>query len=228
MVSLLDGQVERLMAYLRRRGLLENTIVVYTADHGDYTGEHGMWGKSTTLYDCLERIPLIFRGPEGLAPRGRTIDGMVQSIDVMPTLLDLLGLPIPRNVHGLSLRRFWSGKAATAEEAVPEYRRAGRNGLDVAFAEVGAFPPEMVGAANRAKGDNVPAGPPATGRQVELSVMARTAQWKLVYTPGREIQELYDVQADPGELHNRYGEPQLAPIVDALKARLHDWMLTHV
>jgi arylsulfatase A-like enzyme len=228
MVSVLDHQVARLLDYLRARDLLDNTIVVYTADHGDYAGEHAMWGKSATLYDCLTHIPLIFRGPPDLVPPGRTLGGLVQSVDVMPTLLDLLELPIPQNVHGLSLRRFWSDEARPSVQAVPDYRRAGRNDLDVAFAEVGAFPPDMVGAANRARGDNVPAGPPASGRQVELSAMARTAQWKLIYTPGRELQELYDVQADPGELRNRYGEPALAPIVDVLKARLHDWMLTHV
>jgi arylsulfatase A-like enzyme len=62
---------------------------------------------------------------------------------------------------------------------------------------------------------------------VELSVMARTAEWKLVYTPGRELQELYDLGADPGELRNRYGDPTLAPVAETLRMRLQDWMLAH-
>ena len=231
MCSLLDDQVGRLMGYLERRGLLENTIVVYTADHGDYAGEHGMWGKSCTLYDCLVRVPLIIAGPPELVPRGRELDGMVQTIDVMPTLLELLGVPVPLNVHGLSLRRMWEG----ARQDPPEHLRAGRIDFDVAFAEVGAFPPDRVGEANRSRGDNVPAGPPATGRQVELSVMARTPEWKLVYTPGREMQELYNVREDPRELENllapgqtRYGEDLLDRIVEHLRGRIMDWMLAHV
>ncbi len=194
------------------------------ADHGDYAGEHGMWGKSCTLYDCLVRVPLIIAGPEHLVPRGRVLDGMIQNVDVMPTLLDLLGLPIPSNVHGHSLRPLWQDNGHPAAAA---HSRAGRTGFDIAFSEVGAFPAEMVGAENRARGDNMPDGPPATGRQVELSAMARTARWKLVYTPGREILELYDVEADPGELRNRYGDADTDATVDELRGRLLDWMLAH-
>src|SRR5207249_8186707 len=106
----------------------------------------------------------------------------------------------------------WDGEAPAARE----YFRAGRAGFDIAFAEVGAFPADRVGAANRALGDNIPDGPPATGRQVELSAMARTAEWKLVYTPGRETQELYNLRDDPGELRNRSGEAGLAPSVPRL------------
>ncbi len=224
MVSLLDDQVARLLGYLRQRRLLENTIVVYTSDHGDYAGEHGMWGKSCTLYDCLVRVPLIVAGPEHLVPRGRVLEGMIQNVDILPTLLDLLDLPVPSNVHGRSLRPLWQDGAPPAPAA---YRGAGRAGFDIAFAETGAFPATMVGAENRARGDNIPHGPPATGRQVELSVMARTPRWKLIYTPGREIQELYDVQADPGELRNCHGEPGTEEVVRTLRERILDWMLTH-
>jgi arylsulfatase A-like enzyme len=224
MVSLLDAQLARLLGYLEGRGLLDDTIVVYTADHGDYAGEHGMFGKSCTLYDCLTRIPLIIAGPPDLVPPGKRLRGLVQSIDVTPTLLELLDLPVPLNAHGLSLRRLWNDEPPAPP---PAHLRAGRTAFDVAFAEVGAFPADMVGPENRARGDNVPAGPPATGRQVEVSVMARTPEWKLIYTPGREIQELYDLVEDPGELRNRYGEPALQSIADGLRARLHDWMLAH-
>jgi arylsulfatase A-like enzyme len=148
---------------------------------------------------------------------------MTQTIDVLPTLLRLLGRPVPRDAHGLPLDCLWTGAAPEPPSGHP--LAGARNGFDIAFAEVGAFHPDVV--YDRARGDNVPAGPPASGRQVELSVMARTAGWKLVYTPGRELQELYDLGADPGELRNRYGDPALASVADALRARLQDWMLTH-
>jgi arylsulfatase A-like enzyme len=77
------------------------------------------------------------------------------------------------------------------------------------------------------RGNNIPFGPPASGRQVELSVMARTADWKLVHTPGRETQELYDLRADPGERRNRFGDPALEPVAAGLLRRAQDWMLAH-
>jgi arylsulfatase A-like enzyme len=223
MVSFVDAQVQRLLDRLHARGDLENTIVVYTADHGDYAGEHGLWGKSCTLYDCLVRVPLIIAGPPELVPQGGALEGMTQTIDILPTLLRLLGHPVPRDAHGLPLDSLWTGAAPGPPSGHP--LAGARNGFDIAFAEVGAFHPDMV--YDRARGDNVPAGPPASGRQVELSVMARTAEWKLVYTPGRELQELYDLGADPGEMRNRYGDPSLTPVVETLRARLQDWMLAH-
>lgn len=218
MVSLLDDQVARMLEALERRGRRQDTIVVYTSDHGDYAGEHGMWGKSCTLYDALVHVPLIIAGPG--VPASGPLDGIAQLIDVLPTLLGLLDLPIPDGVHGLPLQHLWGGHAAGRQSG------AGRTGFDIAFAEVGAFPAGMVH--DRGRGDNVPFGPPASGRQVDLSVMARTAAWKLVYTPGRETQELYDLRADPGERCNRYGEAGLAPVVEALRWRIQDWMLTHL
>jgi arylsulfatase A-like enzyme len=229
MVSLLDDQLGRLLRHLAARGRLDDTIIIYTADHGDYAGEHAMWGKSCTLYDCLVRVPLIIAGPPDLIPADKALDGIVQSIDLMPTLLELLDLPVPHNVHGLSLRPLLTEDAGTAERAGAHLSGrpgTGRTGFDIAFAEVGAFPAEMV--LDRARGDNIPNGPPASGRQIELSVMARTPEWKLIYTPGREIQELYHVASDPGEQHNRHGEPELTPIVDTLRGRIQDWMLTQV
>ncbi|HEV2124847.1 MAG TPA: sulfatase-like hydrolase/transferase [Chloroflexota bacterium] len=232
MVSMLDDQLARLLRFLETSGRLDDTIVVYTADHGDYAGEHGMWAKSCTLYDCLVRVPFVMAGPSDLIPAGGTLEGLLQSVDLMPTLLDLIGVPIPPDVHGHSLRPLWGGDDRGARAPSPSSGReavlpqTGRTGFDIAFAEVGAFPVEMV--ADRERGNNIPNGPPASGRQVELSVMARTSEWKLIYTPGRDIQELYHVASDPGELRNRYGEPALQSVVDTLRARIQDWMLTQV
>ena len=102
---------------------------------------------------------------------------------------------------------------------------AGRRAFDVAFAEVGAFPAAMVDDPQR--GNNVPFGPPASGRQVELSVMARTADWKLVHTPGRETQELYDLRADPGERAQPLRRPRPGARRRRALRRAQDWMLAH-
>ncbi len=149
---------------------------------------------------------------------------MVQTVDVAPTLLDLLGLPFPSTMQGLSLRPACRGEPFPAPAP---HRGAGRTGLDIAFAEVGSFGPEVVGPGNRVRGNNIPHRPPVSGRRVERSAMARTSRWTLIATPGREIQELYDLGVDPGELHNRYGNPGLEAVVAHLRSRLQDWLLTY-
>ena len=221
MCAYLDDQVGRLMDGLRRLGLEENTIVVYTSDHGDYAGEHHMFGKSCTLYDCLTRVPLFVSGPEGVVPQGMRLDGLVEAVDVLPTLLELAGVAVPENVQGTSLRRLWetdgTGEGRGAEYGVP--------GFDMAFSEVGAHSPESV--RDAVKGSNVPNGPPNTGRQVELSAMVRTREWKYVHTPGREVQELYEVEGDPWELRNLHGREEYEGVVRELRERVLEWRLKY-
>ena len=207
MVSHLDAQVGRVVDYLEQHGLADNTVLVYTADHGDYAGEHGMFGKSCTLYDCLVRVPLLLVGPDDRVPQGRVLGGLTQSVDLLPTLLELAGVAAPEHAHGRSWRRAWDG----ADDAR----------FDTAFAQVGAQSPQM--ANDPARGNNLPFGPPASGRQVELTSMIRTDEWKLVYTPGREINELYHLTTDPWELHNVYARERDGPTVADLMRRLRDW-----
>ena len=208
MVSHLDAQVGRVVDYLERHGLADNTVLVYTADHGDYAGEHGMFGKSCTLYDCLVRVPLLLVGPDNLVPQGGVLGGLTQSVDLLPTLLELAGVAVPERVQGRSWRRAWDGEDAATH-------------FDTAFAQVGAQSPQMVN--DPVRGNNLPFGPPASGRQVELTSMIRTAEWKLVHTPGREINELYNLTTDPWELHNVYARERDGPVVADLLRRLHDW-----
>jgi arylsulfatase A-like enzyme len=113
-------------------------------------------------------------------------------------------------MHGRSFVPVWEGR-----EHLP----------NVAFAEVGAFPAAMVD--DPVRGNNIPFGPPASGRQTEISIMVRTPEWKLVYTPGREHNELYDLREDPWELQNCYHESKKAGVVATLKQQLMDWYLGH-
>ncbi len=87
-----DAFVEDLTDLLRRRGLLENTILLVTADHGEAFHTHGHIGHSSSVYDDEIRIPLIMRFPLRYNLGGKKIDAVVQSIDLMPTFLDLLGI----------------------------------------------------------------------------------------------------------------------------------------
>jgi arylsulfatase A-like enzyme len=90
-VKLLDDAVGRILACLEEEDLLDETIVVFTTDHGEYAGEHGLAGKNQ-LYETAYRIPLLIRWPRAIAP-GTVISHIVSTVDVQPTLLGLMGFP---------------------------------------------------------------------------------------------------------------------------------------
>lgn len=102
MVSLIDKQVGRLVRALADRGLEENTLIVFTSDHGEMLGDHHLVFKGTS-YDCVTNVPLIVTSPD-LSLGSCSSKALGSSIDLMPTVLDLLGLPIPNTVQGQSLK----------------------------------------------------------------------------------------------------------------------------
>lgn len=101
MVTHLDHNVGRIVAAIEEAGMAERTIFVITSDHGDYLGDHNLVNKSSRPYDGALRIPLVFHGPG--VPGGARIDGLAEIVDVMPTLLDMLGIPFPKGNQGISL-----------------------------------------------------------------------------------------------------------------------------
>jgi len=100
----LDHQIRVVIGYLREAALLDNTILVFTSDHGHMLGEHGLWCM-TPLYEMSARIPLFILPVRGDArlPAGRVDDRFAEFGDIMPTLLDLAGIPIPSHVNQRSL-----------------------------------------------------------------------------------------------------------------------------
>lgn len=104
MVREVDDQVGRLIDKLKEWGLYDDTLIVVTADHGEMLGDHWMLGKQG-YFDEAYNVPLILRDPSAAANagRGRKIERFTEAVDVMPTVLDWLGLPIPRQCDGRSL-----------------------------------------------------------------------------------------------------------------------------
>ncbi len=98
----IDRQFGALMQGLEARGLLDDTIVIFLSDHGEEFGEHGHTYHGGTLFNEMIHVPLIVRIP-GLQSRGRRIDSVVEILDVMPTILELAGLPPPAGIEGHSL-----------------------------------------------------------------------------------------------------------------------------
>ena len=101
MVTHLDENVGRIMAAIEEAGIADRTIFVLTSDHGDYLGDHNLVSKSARPYDGALRIPLIFRGPE--IPTGTAVDELAEIVDIMPTLMELLGIPQTKGSQGMSL-----------------------------------------------------------------------------------------------------------------------------
>lgn len=101
-VAYLDRQIDRLLSFLDSRGLLLNTVIAVTADHGENLGEHGFWYRHIGLWETTTHVPLLVRYP-GKKPVGRRFKGFVQTIDLFPTLLAAAGLAVPAQ-DGLDLR----------------------------------------------------------------------------------------------------------------------------
>jgi hypothetical protein len=104
-----DHHVGMILDDLDKLGLRQSTIVTLLSDHGDEHFEHGLKGHRKTLYDEVIRVPLIIRYP-GHVPPGRRFSEQARMIDVLPTILDLAGLPSPTNVMGHSLTPLFSGQ----------------------------------------------------------------------------------------------------------------------
>lgn len=102
-IRAVDARIGELIGELKRRGRYANTLLVVTADHGEEFYDHGGWGHGQSLHDELLHVPLILSGPELDAARGRRLPHAVRHVDVVPTILDICGLPAPEGLAGRSL-----------------------------------------------------------------------------------------------------------------------------
>jgi len=116
-----DEQFGRLMDSLEELGLMSNTLVAFTSDHGEEFWDHGNVGHGHTLYDELTRVPLIIKPPGDTPPAVRRVETQVRLIDLAPTLLQILGLPPMAEGQGVSLLPLMEG---TAEEDRPSFSEA--------------------------------------------------------------------------------------------------------
>jgi len=109
-ITFIDVWVGKLIGWLRTTGMLDNTLLIWTTDHGDFFGEHGIIEKCRPWsYEVISHIPLLIRHPRGLG-RGQTFDAFAQTPDIMPTILEALGVELPACVQGKSLLPLMQGK----------------------------------------------------------------------------------------------------------------------
>jgi len=119
-----DSRLGHMLDQLKRMGKLDRTLIVMTADHGEGLGEHNEITHAVLAYDSTLHVPLIIRPPGLGTERARVIDARVGTVDIVPTILDLLGMEIPAEMHGQSLAPLWAGDSdgsADASAYTPQY-----------------------------------------------------------------------------------------------------------
>jgi arylsulfatase A-like enzyme len=214
MLRLIDDQLRRFVTHLQERGLWENTILFFTADHGDYTGDYGLQRKGVGVPECLVRIPFIVCGP-GVQPRPSNHEDHVSLVDVMPTLCDALDVEMPYGVQGRSLWPILTGDDYPKEEFRSGYVEHGYGGLH--YGEQDRPPLHFEYGGIRFDELN-------TVTQSGTTKLVRMGRWKLSYDMLGNG-ELYDVPNDPAELNNLFDDPAHKETRQQLVEELLRWTI---
>jgi arylsulfatase A-like enzyme len=202
LISEVDHHVGRLLDFLGETGQAGRTLVVFTADHGELLGDHHRWGKRG-WQDAAFHVPLVICDPRCPGGRGRIVEAFTEAVDVMPTILDRLGLEAPAAVDGRSLTAFLEGRT-------PErWRREAHWGYD--FRDVRDFELESILG--------------LTPDQCSLTVI-RAERYKYVHFTALPPL-LFDMAADPGEARDLSADPVHREIRLDLVHKMLSWRLLH-
>lgn len=208
--SLVDTHVGSILDTLEECGLNDRTIVVYTSDHGDMMGSHGLLEKCV-MYEEAVKVPLLMRLPG--QTESRRIVGPVSQVDLIPTLLDYMGEPLPSFLEGKSLRSVMDSASGTAEDDVfVEW-----NGDDRFFGnliDTDRYPPYLEGLAGKDEALAALADP--------IRTIITPDGWKLNWS-AREENELFNLHDDPQELENLAYESETQSLIEDLKQRIRGW-----
>ena len=117
MVKIIDQQMGRILACLNARGLTERTLVLFTTDHGELLGDHGLWMKGPFHYEQLVRVPTLIRYPE-IIPSGQRTQALFSHVDIVPTVLAAAGLPIPSDTDGVDAMPMLTGEQDNVRDSV--------------------------------------------------------------------------------------------------------------
>jgi arylsulfatase A-like enzyme len=207
MISEVDDAVGRLVAHLKASGEYDRTLIVFTCDHGEMGGDHYTWGKEL-YFDQSFRIPLIIRDPRqaGDSARGRQIDAFTESVDIMPTILDWLGLEVPAECDGASLLPFIAGATPA------DWRTEAHMELDFRTT------PNL-------RGFDAEAALGLAPDDCQLAIL-RGRRWKYVHFAALPPL-LFDLERDPGEMQNLADDPAHAPVVRDCAQRMLSWRMRH-
>ncbi len=200
MLRLIDHQVARLLDHLTTHNRRDDTLIIYVSDHGDYVGDYGLMRKGAGVSESLMRIPFICSGA-GVTKQGRS-DAHVSLVDVLPTLCEAAGLPLPADVQGRSLWPLLRGETYSRAEFASVLAEQGFGGRR--WSGEDDFDPARWSA-------NCPIHFHELNPMVQSGAarMLRCGDWKLVLHESGEG-ELYNLGGDPAELNNRFDDPRCA------------------
>jgi arylsulfatase len=204
-IACVDRSVGRIIARLEQHGLADNTIIVFTSDHGDQLGAHRMVGKSV-MYEESVRVPLFIRVPGG---RSHRVASPWSHVDFVPTLLDLMGQPVAESLPGRSRAAEVRGATAPAQSAFIQWNK-GRND------ELGK---------SKGDGDSGKAAkdPDSLRASRESSRAIVTADgWKLSLSNG-DRSLLFNRREDPYEQHNLFYRGGQREVISRLTREIHAW-----
>ncbi|KAB7619523.1 sulfatase-like hydrolase/transferase [Alkalilimnicola sp. S0819] len=202
LIKQIDDHLGRLFTLLEESGRMEDTLIVFCADHGDFLGDRG-FGEKELFFEEVQRVPFIVYDPseQADATRGTTSRRLVEAVDVVPTALEALGVEIPRHrVEGRSLLPL------TRKQPVKDWRRFAISELDYTARRARKV-------LRRSLDDNC------------RGWMVRSDRWKFVYWDGYRAQ-LFDMKNDPKELHDLGADPAHAEVREEHQQMLLRWMLS--
>ncbi len=205
-IARLDDNIGKVIAELERQGVADETLILFISDNG-----RPFPGAKTTMYDTGIRTPLLARWPKGIA-RGLVADGLVSSVDLAPTILQLAGVPIPPTVQGRSFVPMLTNPEARtrtevfAEKNWHDYEDRVRAVRTERFKYIRNDYPDLAGTPSA-----------DAGRSPTMEAIGRlrkdgklTAQQARIFLEPRPAEELYDMSADPQEIDNLATDPRHA------------------
>jgi arylsulfatase A-like enzyme len=167
MTSFMDHHIGKMLDKLDELGIADNTLIVFTTDHGHFLGQHGLIAKAF-MYDDNLRLPFLAQWP-GKIPAGSSTDALQSLVDLAPTFLSAAGIPTPGQMQGVNQLPVWTGEQKAARtDVIAEHRHQ-------------------------------------THRFTARSYI--TDRYKLTLYKDRDWGELFDLQKDPNEIHNRWNDP---------------------
>ena len=198
LIAQLDHHLGRLFDAMVANGRLDDTLIIFCSDHGDFLGDHWL-GEKELFYDTVQRVPLIVADPrrEADATRGHVEQRFVECVDVVPTILDALGIEGPRHrIEGRSLQPLLHGQPA-------QWRDCVFSELDYSFRQARLILRKDV--------------------QQCRAFSLRDSRWRYVHWLD-EPEQLFDLQDDPQEFNDLGRDASTAPVRAAMRDRLLDFL----
>ena len=215
-----DDMFRRLCDTLKEAGEYDNSAIFFFSDHGDYTGDYGITEKAQNSFeDCLTNVPLLIKPPKGFPLDPGITDSLAELVDFYATAMDFAGVRPSHTQYGRSLRPVLENRGAAVRDFVT--CEGGRNPDEIHCDEFHAGGPNGTLVFSPYWPRHMAQTDPDAHAK---GFMLRTRDWKLVSrVNGKD--ELYDLRADPKELHNVFGEAGTQAVAADLKAKQLLWLM---